>query len=178
MKAYNIKPGSQKYGVRLLELGIRTSEITEDGVVPIYVQCKVTYKQLHSIQLPPRFYYVISKSGTETTARTLQPCALCIARGGCKISLRGGLPVMNWCLNAIEWCILNRASPSQWAPASTPTHLIRACPLCLADEINCIVFFQVLVLCFVVMAGAMPDQAAKIVNYQANIAEDGSYAAT
>ena len=69
MKAYNIKPGSQKYGVRLLELGIRISEITEDGVVPIYVQCKVTYKQLHSIQLPPRFYYVISKSGTERPRR-------------------------------------------------------------------------------------------------------------
>ena len=40
------------------------------------------------------------------------PCGR--SRGGYRISLRGGRPVMNWCLNAIEWCIWNGVAPSQW----------------------------------------------------------------
>ncbi|XP_043245856.1 cuticle protein CP14.6-like [Amphibalanus amphitrite] len=36
----------------------------------------------------------------------------------------------------------------------------------------------VLVLCFVALAAARPDKNARIVNYQAGIAEDGSYDAT
>ena len=45
-----------------------------------------------------------------------------IGRGGYRISLRGGHPVMEWCLNAVEWCILNGASPSQrWVRAPAPT---------------------------------------------------------
>ena len=48
-------------------------------------------------------------------------------RVGCRISARGGRPMMNWYLNAIERCISNGASPSQGcAPASAPTPWTRA----------------------------------------------------
>ena len=48
-------------------------------------------------------------------------------RGEYRISPRGGRPVINWCLNAIEWCIMNNETPFQgWAPAPAPIPWIRA----------------------------------------------------
>ena len=44
-------------------------------------------------------------------------------RGGYRMFPRGGRPVMDWCLNAIEWCILNGAALCQgcqtdWGPVA------------------------------------------------------------
>ena len=48
-------------------------------------------------------------------------------RGGYRISPRGGRSLTDWCLNAVEKCILNGETPPQrWAPAPAPTPWIRA----------------------------------------------------
>ena len=60
------------------------------------------------------FAFICSLTGERTNIQL---------RGGYRISPRGRLPGMNWCSNAIEWCILNDASPSPsqgWAPAPAP----------------------------------------------------------
>ena len=42
-------------------------------------------------------------------------------RGRYRISPRGERPVMDWCLNAVKWCILNGDPSSRgWAPAPVP----------------------------------------------------------
>ena len=47
---------------------------------------------------------------------------LTLSRGGCRMFPKGGRPVLDWCLNTIEWYILNGETP---VPAPTPW--IRAC---------------------------------------------------
>ena len=60
----------------------------------------------------------------------------CRARSGYRISHKGRRPVMDWCVNAIEWCILNSAPPSMQGcrvgcpPQCLPLDPRLSCPCC------------------------------------------------